>query len=231
MSRLLAPHVHEIIGVDISQGMVDYYNQRVFNQGIPPEEMRAVCAELTGADTDLDGKKFDIIVCSQAYHHFADIAAVTRILASLLKPNGRLFVADLMKYDPSIFKQHNHAGPTEHTHGHGRPHEHAHTHTHTQTPHRADLNHQHSQEEHHLHPKPHPHPHSDNTHTHQDHTGHAPFQGPAVAHKGGYTEEDIQPVFESAGLVDWKFIPNAAGAGISDVKRVDLFLAIGRRPE
>jgi SAM-dependent methyltransferase len=66
MSRLLAPYTHEIIGVDISQGMVDYYNQRVHNQGIPPQEIRAVCAELTGSDTDLDGKKFDIIVVSQA---------------------------------------------------------------------------------------------------------------------------------------------------------------------
>ena len=66
MSRLLAPYTHEIIGVDISQGMVDYYNQRVHNQGIPPQEMRAVCAELTGTDADLDGKKFDIIVVSQA---------------------------------------------------------------------------------------------------------------------------------------------------------------------
>lgn len=66
MSRLLAPYTHEIIGVDISQGMVDYYNQRVHNQGISPEEMRAFCVELTGTDTDLDGKKFDIIVVGQA---------------------------------------------------------------------------------------------------------------------------------------------------------------------
>lgn len=64
MSRLLAPYTHEIIGIDISQGMVDYYNQRVHNQGIPPDEMRAICVELTGTDTDLDGKKFDIIVVS-----------------------------------------------------------------------------------------------------------------------------------------------------------------------
>ena len=44
--------------------MVDRYNLSVSNQGIPPEEMRAVCAELRGRDEELDGLKFDVItVC------------------------------------------------------------------------------------------------------------------------------------------------------------------------
>jgi cyclopropane fatty-acyl-phospholipid synthase-like methyltransferase len=64
MSRNLAPYTKKIIGVDISQGMVDYYNQRVYNQGIPEDQMRALCVRLTGADTDLEGQKFDVIVVS-----------------------------------------------------------------------------------------------------------------------------------------------------------------------
>ena len=44
--------------------MVDRYNHRVSNQGILPEEMRAVCAELKGTDGELDDLKFDVItVC------------------------------------------------------------------------------------------------------------------------------------------------------------------------
>jgi cyclopropane fatty-acyl-phospholipid synthase-like methyltransferase len=66
MSRNLAPYTKKIIGVDISQGMVDYYNQRVYNQGIPEDQMRALCVHLTGADTDLDGQKFDVIVVSSS---------------------------------------------------------------------------------------------------------------------------------------------------------------------
>lgn len=42
-SRVLAPFVKSIVGVDISQEMVDRYNKRVENQGIPREEMRAIC--------------------------------------------------------------------------------------------------------------------------------------------------------------------------------------------
>lgn len=44
--------------------MVDYYNQRVSFQGIPPEEMKAVCIQLKGEDQELDGQKFDIVAVS-----------------------------------------------------------------------------------------------------------------------------------------------------------------------
>jgi hypothetical protein len=44
--------------------MIDQYNQSVVNQGIPPEEMRAVCCDLTAAPDQLDGMKFDVVVVS-----------------------------------------------------------------------------------------------------------------------------------------------------------------------
>jgi len=64
VSRELAPHAKCIVGVDISQNMVDHYNQSVANQGIPPEEMRAVCCDLTAVPDQLDGMKFDVVVVS-----------------------------------------------------------------------------------------------------------------------------------------------------------------------
>lgn len=62
ISRELAPFTKSLVGVDISAGMVDEYNHRVSNQGIPPEEMRAVCIELQGEEGELDGARFDVIV-------------------------------------------------------------------------------------------------------------------------------------------------------------------------
>lgn len=44
--------------------MVDWYNMRVWNQGIEPEEMKAVCTELKGAEGELDGVKFDVAIVS-----------------------------------------------------------------------------------------------------------------------------------------------------------------------
>jgi len=111
ISQNFAPHVKTIVGVDVSEGMVQHYNTRVGNQGIPAEEMRAVHVELKErpavADPDvkdqLDGIFFDAVVCAQAYHHFADIAETTRVLTSYLKPGtGVLLVADMIKTDQTV---------------------------------------------------------------------------------------------------------------------------------
>ncbi|CAE6432141.1 unnamed protein product [Rhizoctonia solani] len=102
ISQGLAPHTKTLIGVDISPKSVEYYNERVANQGIPSDEMRAICAELvergTG-DDPFDGVEFDVIVCTQAYHHFEDINSVTKTLASYLKPGtGVLVVVDMIRH-------------------------------------------------------------------------------------------------------------------------------------
>jgi len=39
-----------VVGVDISQAMIDVYNMHVTNHGILPEEMHAMCTELKGVD-------------------------------------------------------------------------------------------------------------------------------------------------------------------------------------
>lgn len=68
VSRALAPHARVLVGVDVSQGAVDRYNLRVANQGIPPAEMRAVCAELQGNAQELaalGGERFDVVIVSR----------------------------------------------------------------------------------------------------------------------------------------------------------------------
>ncbi|CAE7128067.1 unnamed protein product [Rhizoctonia solani] len=115
VSQGLAPHTKTLIGVDISPKSVEYYNERVANQGIPPDEMRAICAELvergTGDADPLDEIEFDVIVCTQVYHHFEDINSVTKILASYLKPGtGVLVVVDMIHSSESeaLHKDHGH---------------------------------------------------------------------------------------------------------------------------
>jgi len=62
ISRELAPYAKTIVGVDITPALVDIYNERVSNQGITPDEMRAVCVELKGEEGELESLKFDVIV-------------------------------------------------------------------------------------------------------------------------------------------------------------------------
>ncbi|KAH6919231.1 hexaprenyldihydroxybenzoate methyltransferase [Coprinopsis sp. MPI-PUGE-AT-0042] len=145
LSQRLAPRVKSILGVDISQGMVDLYNTFVEDQGIDPTEMQALCADLLSPDDErskLNGRKFDIIVCSMAYHHFESITHATTTLSLYLKPQGFLFVIDLLKADGIDMDE--------------------------------------------LFPE------------HKDHL---------VAHRGGFTEGEIEKAFEAAGMV-FEFLPS-----------------------
>ncbi|TCD63972.1 deoxycytidyl transferase [Steccherinum ochraceum] len=116
-SRELAPYVKSIVGVDISQGMVDLFNRRVANQGILPEEMKAVKVELKGEEGELDGQKFDVVICIAAYHHFDTVDDTTRILASFLKPGGSLLIADILKADSGVKPLEHFAHVVAHTAG------------------------------------------------------------------------------------------------------------------
>ncbi|KAF8626380.1 hypothetical protein AX15_005030 [Amanita polypyramis BW_CC] len=111
VSRELAPYARRILGVDISAAMVDRYNLRVHNQGIAPEEIHAVCTELEGREGELKGDKFDVIVCTSAFHHMVSIERATRTLAFFLKPGGALIVIDLEKTDADVHQSHRHVVP------------------------------------------------------------------------------------------------------------------------
>ncbi|KAF8496734.1 S-adenosyl-L-methionine-dependent methyltransferase [Russula emetica] len=91
ISRALAPYVAQLVGVDISPRMVEVYNTRASTQGLEPHEMRAVSslAELQ------QQQRFDLAVCSMAYHHFPSVEQVTRDIVEYLKPSGILAVADI----------------------------------------------------------------------------------------------------------------------------------------
>jgi cyclopropane fatty-acyl-phospholipid synthase-like methyltransferase len=62
VSERIIPYAKSILGVDISQGMVDLYNEAGREEG--SEVMKAVRADLKGEDGELDGQKFDVIIVS-----------------------------------------------------------------------------------------------------------------------------------------------------------------------
>jgi len=102
IARGLAPYCKSVVGVDNNQAIVDSFAEMVNNQGIPPEEMRVVCGDLKGEHSELGGQKFDVVVCSAAYHHFELVNDTTRTLAFFLKPGGCLLVVDFMKTEQPI---------------------------------------------------------------------------------------------------------------------------------
>lgn len=64
ITKELLPHVKAVLGVDISEGVVDVYNRRYTEQGLSSDIAHAITKEITGAEGELDGRKFDVItVC------------------------------------------------------------------------------------------------------------------------------------------------------------------------
>ena len=54
-----------------------------------------------------------------------------------------------------------------------------------------------------------------------------------VSHRGGFAEEEMKFNFEQAGaLQDFRWLPNIAAVGNkSGTKRVEIFLAVGTKPQ
>ncbi|PBK90791.1 S-adenosyl-L-methionine-dependent methyltransferase [Armillaria gallica] len=102
LETTLIAHCKSIQGVDISQGMVDRYNKRAETLGVT-SKMSAIAYELKGLPEELEGRKFDVVLCTMAYHHFESTDEITRILAHFLKPGGGFLVVDLVSSD-SVLK-------------------------------------------------------------------------------------------------------------------------------
>ena len=96
VSEGLVPYAHKIIGVDISQAMVDIYNQKAMNNDVS-EKMHASVADILASEIPEEFQNVDVVVCSMAYHHIQDINHTSKTLASLLKKGGHLLVVDLLK--------------------------------------------------------------------------------------------------------------------------------------
>jgi ubiquinone/menaquinone biosynthesis C-methylase UbiE len=91
LSLALQPHVHTITAVDNSQGMLDVLDAKVKAQGIKNVRTRHVDLEegdkLTGT--------FDLAASSMTFHHIKDTGMLLDRIASVLKPGGKIAIADL----------------------------------------------------------------------------------------------------------------------------------------
>jgi ubiquinone/menaquinone biosynthesis C-methylase UbiE len=95
----LASRLGKIIALDSSPGMIGVLQQKIDEQGITNVE--CLLGDITTAVLPPD---FDLIFTSMTLHHIADIEAILARFAELLKPGGRLAIADLDAEDGSFHK-------------------------------------------------------------------------------------------------------------------------------
>lgn len=87
----LPPHVRSITAVDSSQGILDVLDAKVRAQGLANVRTRLV-------DLDKGDKfpgQFDLVVSSMTFHHIQNIGMVLDRMAGVIRPAGRIAVADL----------------------------------------------------------------------------------------------------------------------------------------
>ncbi|RGP80943.1 2-heptaprenyl- -naphthoquinone [Fusarium longipes] len=106
LSRVLAQHTSEAIGIDLSQDMVNVYNAQAQNQGSSRQAFQGNLADPTdvspAAFTGAKFFDFDVAGVGLGFHHFDKPDLASRRLAERLRSGGVLFVIDFVahKIDP-----------------------------------------------------------------------------------------------------------------------------------
>lgn len=98
LSFVLRFRFDRIVPADSSGGMLEVLRSKIAASGIT--NMSVVHADLTQANPLTE--KFDIIYTMMTLHHIPDTQRVLSELNFLLKPGGRLFIADLDAEDGSF---------------------------------------------------------------------------------------------------------------------------------
>ncbi|MFA6226064.1 MAG: methyltransferase [Methanoregula sp.] len=87
----IAPHVRRIIAVDLAQGMLVVLKEKLQTEGITTIEPREWSIGQNIADLPV----VDLIVSSMTLHHVRETAAAARTFHELLRPGGKIAIADL----------------------------------------------------------------------------------------------------------------------------------------
>ncbi|KAJ1030324.1 hypothetical protein NDA16_001234 [Ustilago loliicola] len=191
LAILVAPQCKSVTAVDQSEAMIQQLRNKLDAQTDSSNRIDNIIPVVTdvlaegSSGGELDGKQFDVITCTNAYHHISDPKKLTQVLATYLKPSGHLAVVDLIKTENSL-ELHNAPRTFEREDG-----------THKQI---EDFD-----------AKP------ADPHKHEN----------VIAHRGGFTDADMDDFFTSAGL---KLVNMGKSAKfVKDGKTYDNFLAIAQK--
>ena len=105
ITKIMGPWVTTIRGIDISENMVQKYNEAARSSDIPPERVNAVVGDLFAEEVPEHLKaeeyyNFDLAVIGLGFHHFENpVLAVQRIAERLRPGTGTLLIIDFLPFD------------------------------------------------------------------------------------------------------------------------------------
>lgn len=94
----LAPHVAQVTGLDLAGGMLAHARDRAAQEGVPNATFVVGSAE---AIPFPDGS-FTLVTSRHAPHHFRDLPRFLAEARRILKPGGRLVIADQISPAPDL---------------------------------------------------------------------------------------------------------------------------------
>jgi ubiquinone/menaquinone biosynthesis C-methylase UbiE len=100
LTLALQSHVRSVTGADSSAGMLGVLEQKVRETGLA--SVRPYL--LDGAHPLASAGSFDLITSSMTLHHVSDLPALFSTFRSLVRPGGRVALADLDKEDGTFHK-------------------------------------------------------------------------------------------------------------------------------
>jgi ubiquinone/menaquinone biosynthesis C-methylase UbiE len=92
VAEQVAPHVRQVVGVDLTRPLLDLGAQRLRDSGIA----NVLLQEAHAADLPFVEASFDLVMCRSALHHFSRPDAAVAEMARVCRPGGRVVVADLV---------------------------------------------------------------------------------------------------------------------------------------
>ena len=92
LSRAIAPHVREVVAIDITPEMLDYARQEITTRNFDHISIEEGNAERLPHEADC----FDLVVSRLAIHHFEEPMIQLREMVRVCKPNHRIGIIDLL---------------------------------------------------------------------------------------------------------------------------------------
>jgi len=104
LSRAVSSHVDTVIAIDISSAMLKELGKKADKQGL--KNIRTIISD--GCDMPLSDGCADIVCANMFLHHIEEPLEAVREMYRVLKPGGKVFIADLKVHSNRDFKEKMH---------------------------------------------------------------------------------------------------------------------------
>ncbi len=94
LSRAVAPKVDTVIAVDISGAMISELRKKAAREGL--KNIQTVVSD--GCDVPLGDGSVDIVCANMFLHHIEEPVTAVREMSRILRPGGKVFLADLTEH-------------------------------------------------------------------------------------------------------------------------------------